>query len=50
MKKKKNLIESKMINIRINPIVLDNYRVFCEKNGYSVSKRIRILIENDMKL
>lgn len=34
--------------IRIKKIFRDNFREFCDKNGYSMSKRIRTLMEEDM--
>ena len=40
--------KEKMINIRINIDLIEKFKYFCEKNGYSISKRIRILIERDL--
>jgi len=38
----------KMLNVRIDISLIKNFREHCEKNGYSLSKRIRILLENDI--
>jgi predicted DNA-binding protein len=43
MKNKKSTI-----NIRLENDLKERYLLFCENNGYSISKRIRKLIENDM--
>jgi len=45
MEKTKKL---KMINIRIDNETNEKFQMHCKKNGYSISKRIRILIENDI--
>lgn len=37
-----------MINIRITSELNNKFKNHCKKNGYSISKRIRILIENDI--
>jgi len=37
------------IKFRLDINVKGKFYEFCEINGYSVSERIRILIENDMK-
>jgi hypothetical protein len=37
-----------LINIRIEKDIIEGYKVHCLKNGYSLSKRIRILINKDM--
>lgn len=41
-------MKTKMINIRIDSELSDEFKKFCEKNGYSISKRIRTLIKNDL--
>ncbi len=43
---KKNL-KTKMINVRMEIKDYENFKNFCKKNGYSISKRIRILMKND---
>jgi len=47
MKKEKN--KEAVIIMRLDEILKKNYLKFCKDNGYSLSKRIRILLENDMK-
>ncbi len=41
------MIEKK-ITIRINENLRKEYKEFCNKNGYSLSKRLRLLIKKDM--
>ena len=41
-------IKSKMLNIRISNDLNERFKTLCKKNGYSIAKRIRILIENDV--
>jgi len=36
-------------NFRIDSKLKNEYQKFCKERGYSISKRIRILIENDVK-
>ena len=38
-----------MINFRLDLELITKYQKFCKKEGYSISKRIRILIERDLK-
>ena len=45
MKNKKGI----MINIRINNSLKDRFKKHCDKNGFSLSKRLRILMESDIK-
>lgn len=47
--KKYNKDKNSNIKFRIDLNIKNNYYAFCKNNGYSVSERIRILIENDMK-
>jgi antitoxin component of RelBE/YafQ-DinJ toxin-antitoxin module len=44
--KKSNKI--KMINIRVDNDLDEKFRNHCKKNGYSISKRIRVLLEKDI--
>jgi len=46
----KNSVNRKMINVRINHITWEKFKNHCDKNSYSISKRIRTLIENDMNI
>jgi len=41
-------IKTKMINVRLDSILTEKFKNHCKKNGYSISKRIRILLENDI--
>ena len=43
-----NAKKIKMINIRIDSELLIKFQKFCEFEGYSISKRIRALIKNDI--
>ena len=40
---------TKNLNIRIEEELLDKYKKYCDKNGFSVSKKIRNHIINDLK-
>ena len=44
----KKLNKIKMINIRIDLDLNEKFQKHCQKNGYSISKRIRILLEEDI--
>jgi antitoxin component of RelBE/YafQ-DinJ toxin-antitoxin module len=37
------------INIRIEPNIKLEFINHCDSNGYTISKRIRLLIERDLK-
>jgi len=41
--------KDKTLGIRLDVELKRNYLKFIKDNGYSLSKRIRILLENDMK-
>ena len=47
----KKYIKDKIDNIkfRIDLNTKNNFYKYCRNNGYSVSERIRVLLENDMK-
>lgn len=45
MEKQKN----NYLRVRIENNIKVKYIKFCEKNGYSISKRIRLFIENEIK-
>ena len=47
MKREKILNNS--LTIRINVDLIEKYKEFCEERGYSLSKRLRIFMENDIK-
>jgi len=38
-----------MINIRMDESLKDRFKNHCDNNGFSLSKRIRILMENDIR-
>lgn len=40
--------KNKRLEIRISETLKTNYLKFLRENGYSLSKRIRILLENDI--
>lgn len=42
-------INNKMINVRVNDIFYIEFQEHCKKNGYSISKRIRVLMEREIK-
>jgi antitoxin component of RelBE/YafQ-DinJ toxin-antitoxin module len=44
----KNLNKIKMLTVRIDSDLNEKFQKHCKKNGYSISKRIRILLENDI--
>lgn len=37
-----------MISLRIPEVLINEYRKFCEENTFTVSKRLRKLMENDL--
>lgn len=43
MKKEKNII------IRLDEVILKDFKIFCEENGYTMSKLIRGFIVNKLK-
>ena len=42
-------MKERKITIRVSGNLYKKYKNFCNENGFSLSKRIRILLENDMK-
>lgn len=50
MKTKQEVTKSVYIRFRVEPEVRRQYLVFCKKNKYIPSKRIRKLIEQDMNI
>jgi predicted DNA binding CopG/RHH family protein len=38
-----------IINIRIDTELIEQYKKHCSDNGYSLSKRLRILIKKDLE-
>lgn len=47
MKNKEN--KDAVVILRVDEKLKSDYLRFCKDNGYSLSKRIRVLLENDMK-
>ncbi len=41
--------ENKLLIIRVNKNLKNNYRIFCMNNEYNMSERIRQFMENDLK-
>ena len=41
-------IKSKMLNIRLDSNISEEFKNYCKKNGYSISKRIRVLIRKEL--
>ena len=42
--------KSKYMTFRISKKLIDDYKIMCEKNGYTPSKRLRALMEADLFL
>lgn len=44
-------MENKLGNltIRIDKELLNNYKLICEKNGFDMSKRLRLFIQSEIK-
>jgi antitoxin component of RelBE/YafQ-DinJ toxin-antitoxin module len=36
-----------MVNIRVDKNLRDLFNTYCKENGFSVSKRLRVLMEKD---
>ncbi len=41
-------MKNKLLNVRIPEKLLIDYKEFCEENTFTMSKRIRKLMENDI--
>lgn len=41
-------IKNKSFNIRIDEDMLNEYKSYCNENGYDISKRIRLFIKLDL--
>jgi len=39
----------KKITLTISPKVVEKYKTYCDENGMNVSKRIELLMKNDLK-
>ena len=42
-------MKNKILNFRIPEKFLNEYREFCEKNNFVISKRVRKLMESDLE-
>lgn len=42
-------MKDKMINLRVPYTLAENYKKFCEESSFTMSKRIRRLMELDMQ-
>jgi antitoxin component of RelBE/YafQ-DinJ toxin-antitoxin module len=47
---KKNISDKKLgnLSIRLDRDILDEYKYLCERNGYDMSKRLRLFIEHEI--
>jgi antitoxin component of RelBE/YafQ-DinJ toxin-antitoxin module len=43
------ILKNELIQLRLDTNLKSKYLEYCEKNGYSISKRIRLLIRKDLK-
>ena len=42
------MAKDKMMSLRIPEILIEEYKKFCEENSFTMSKRLRKLMENDL--
>jgi hypothetical protein len=40
--------KDKMMSLRLPEILIKEYKKFCEENSFTMSKRLRKLMENDL--
>lgn len=45
---KYNRKEMPMFNVRVERELKDSFTAYCKKNGFSISQRIRILMEKEI--
>lgn len=43
------MVELKQLVVKVEKLLKDDFHKFCKENGYSPSKRLRLLIEKDIK-
>lgn len=50
MMNKKNIRDKKLgnLSIRLDRDILNEYKSLCERNGYDMSKRLRLFIEHEI--
>lgn len=41
--------KDKMVSIRIPEVLINDYKKFCEENTFTLSKRLRKLMETDLE-
>jgi len=41
--------KDRVILVRVTETIADEFITHCEKNGYAMSKRLRLIIEKDIK-
>jgi hypothetical protein len=41
--------KSSNITIRLDNVLFDEYKSLCQKNGYDISKRLRLFIEQEIE-
>lgn len=46
---KKEIKHNKLMNIRLEESLMEQYKTYCEENGLLLSKRIRFLMQKDME-
>ena len=48
---KENINDKKLgnLSIRLDKDLLNEYKSLCERNGYDMSKRLRLFIEHEIK-
>ena len=42
------MAKDKMMSLRIPEVLIEEYKKFCEENSFTMSKRLRKLMENDL--
>ena len=40
--------KDKMMSLRLPEVLINEYKKFCEENSFTMSKRLRKLMENDL--
>ena len=47
---KKNISDKKLgnLSIRLDRDIFNSYKLLCERNGYDMSKRLRLFIEHEI--
>jgi hypothetical protein len=42
------MAKDRMMSLRIPEVLIEEYKKFCEENSFTMSKRLRKLMENDL--